>query len=258
MLFELRGIACVLNVKPIKEGFTKVQVIGSKTIKKTGEVARDISGARWINLSGGQADWWASKGDEMKHAIVSVVADAVTDSYNDKFFENYRAIDFDIIAWPDKAKGIKTTLMGLSGTGRILNIRPVSEGFTKIQVINSEKYKEKENTCTRWLSINGNLANWYTENANKVKGATVQFRTKAVTDTKTKGDDVKYFDSYRSDKCDIVVWAKSKQDSNQGVDTQQQYAEYDEPPMGFAEPDLDVEAGQFYQDLAQYNELPPQ
>ena len=243
MLFELSGIACVLNVKRIKEGFTKIQVIGSKSIKQEDDSHKDISGARWINLSGKQADWWFENFDRVKNSIVSFSAQAET-SDDGNYYENYRINNFDdlnIVAWPDNADGVRSALMNLKGTGRVINVHPMGQGFTKIQVINSETYKGRETKSTRWINLSGGQADWWAANIEKVVKSHIEFRATVITSKKQDGDQTLYFDNYRADRVDIINWAQPKAQANQPQQHDQSMNQA--PQTGFAPHDAQQNGG---------------
>ena len=197
MLFQLSGVATVINVNKIKDDFTKIQVIGSHR-RKSINGTQDTSGARWITLNGKAANWWADNSEKVKGSVINIVATASTDMHSDKFYENYRASDLSITTWPEHAKHVKSTLLTLSGVGRVIGITKISDDFAKLKVISSEKFKEKEVTSTRYISISGKTASWWIDNEFRALKSLIHFKCEVLTDTREINGVTRYFDNYRS------------------------------------------------------------
>lgn len=257
MLFELSGFATVLNILPVKEGFTKIQVIGSVR-RKNDKGEYDLSGARWISLNGKRADWWAQNIERAKGSVVNIQATASTDKSGDKFFENYRVDDLLISAWPDYAKHVKTNLLKLSGFGRVLSVTKITDEFAKLAIINSEKRGEKEVVCTRFINVSGATAKWWIENAQKYVKSVVYFKAEVLTDKREGDGQTRHFDNYRAiSRPEIIKFPKGFDNSsnNQGAPAGHGMGM---PPMGEMPEYPDYPEYPDFNDFNDFNDIPSQ
>lgn len=267
MLFELSGQATVINIQPVSEGFTKVQILGTEHRKtKTGFI--DLSGARWVNLNGNLANYWAANVEKLKGTIVHVLATGSTDKSGDTYYENYRIENISVAAWKEHAKHFNTKIMTLSGVGRVIGITKKNDHFTTLKVISSKKFGENEVTVTRFIDLSGKAAQWWASNADKVLKSRIMFKAEVVSNKVGEGENAKYYDNYTMfDFPNIIEFPKGAGQQQQSGFEQQapnqcetQMPSYMEPNNGFDDfgfpvgddMDNDFEAYQQYADSQQY------
>ncbi|MCY9865083.1 hypothetical protein OTK49_21425 [Vibrio coralliirubri] len=229
MLFELSGLAKVINIQPVSAGFTKIQILGSEN-RRTQNGTIDLSGARWVNLNGGLADTWAAKADTFKQSIVHILATGSTENQNGTFFENYRVESISVAVWKNHTQHINTKLMTLSGVGRVIAITKKNENYTTLKLISSNDFNGKKVTVTRYLDLGGKAAKWWADNANKMLKARILFKADVVSNKVGEGDSAKYYDNYNSFEFPKVI-EFPKTETQQQTGTEQQQSGYDQQPM---------------------------
>lgn len=202
MLFKLLGSAKVLNVKVTSEELASVQVIANRGTDDS------TNGSRWITVRGKAAGFIANQGDKLKGALVHVDATATTNISGDKFYENYGQTEFNVLAFPDNAKYVKTQPMILTGSGRVINIRKVSDKVAILQVISSIKTKSDQDiTCTRWIKVLNETAKFWIENTESVLKSIVHFEANALTNNHNGNYRAEYL--AKGNGVNIVSWNKT-------------------------------------------------
>lgn len=204
MLFKLLGSAKVLNVKSTSNELASIQVIASRKGKT------EQTGSRWITIRGKAAGFVANQGDKLKGALVHIDATATTNVSADgnQFYENYSQTELNVLAWPDNAKQIKTQLLTLVGSGRVINIKKVSDSVASIQIISSIKLKgDQEIKSTRWLKVFNESAKFWINNADDVMKSIVQFEANVVTNNHNNN----YYSEYlvKGPALNITSWSKA-------------------------------------------------
>lgn len=240
MLFELSGLATVINVQPVSQGFTKVQLLGTEHRKTTSGFI-NLSGARWVNLNGALADYWAANVEKFKGAIVHILATGSTDKNGDSYYENYRVENISVAAWKEHAKHMNTKIMLLSGMGRVISINKKNDFYTSLKVISSRKFGEKEVTVTRFIDLSGKAAQYWAANADKLLKQRILFKAEVTSSKVGEGDNAKYYDNYTMFDFPTVIYptAAGQQQQNSGSEQQapnqydQQMPSYMEPNNGF-------------------------
>lgn len=205
MLFKLLGSAKVLNVKSTSNELASIQVIASRKGKTD-----EQNGSRWITIRGKAASFVANQGDKLKGALVHIDATATTNVSSDgnQFYENYSQTELNVLAWPDNAKQVKTQLLTLVGSGRVINVKKVSDNVASIQVISSIKQKnDQEIKSTRWLKVFNESAKFWINNADDVMKSIVHFEANVVTNNHNN----KYYSEYivKGHGLTITSWSKT-------------------------------------------------
>ena len=209
MLFTINGLATIKNVQTITPTFAKVQAVFFDK-STSGEKEYTNSGARWVELNQQDSEYVISLGENAINSLVEITAHAVT-STCEKHYQNYKARSFQILGGEEASNAVKNKIVVMTGVGSIRSVKPISENFVKIFVINSAKQGEKEVQSSRWINVGGKKAAFFSDRQNELVGAKLQFKAKASSSKQeVEGQSTRYFDNYDLLESDIVKWAEQQ------------------------------------------------